>query len=559
MHDLVIKNARVADGLGNPLQSADVAVGDGRIVAVGTVASAARETVDADGLVLAPGVVDVHTHFDAQLTWDPTATPSPTLGVTTVVMGNCGFGIAPATPEARQTIARNLAEVEGMSIEALEAGVDWSFESFADYLAMLRRKGSYPNVGVFVGHSTVRTVVMGAEASERAATDDEIARMKALVTESMLNGAIGFASSVSHSHRGWGGVPMPSRLAEEKETRALIGVLGETGRGIYQQTIGPDSTVAFIEEMAAETGRPMIYSGLVYREAFPEHCPTMLADCVAAQQRGRRVNAQVSCQPISFDFSMDNAYPMQSLDSWAELRGAGTEQVARTIADPAFRNRFRDNVANPGPGKLFYGDWRQIEVTQTAKPENQTLEERTIDDIANERGVDPADLFFDLALQEDLATVFNGKVLNANEDKVEPLLKHEASVISMSDAGAHQTFLCDAGYALHLYGHWVRERGAFTLEEAIRQLTSWPAGLYGIADRGRLVPGAYADLILFDPDRIGVSRNRRVNDLPTGASRLTRDAFGLHGVWINGTRVADQNGYCEVKQAPGQVLDSFDN
>ena len=229
MHDLAIRGATVADGLGNPLMRADVAVSGERIAEVGDVTESARETVEADGLVLAPGIVDVHTHYDAQLTWESRATPSPALGVTTVVMGNCGFSIAPCPPEKREQMARNLAEVEGMSIAALEAGIDWSFEGFPDYLALLRRKGCYPNAGVFVGHSAVRTTVLGAEASERAATDGEIAAMRAIVKEAVEAGAIGFATSTSINHNGDGGVPMPSRLAEDDELRALVGVLGELG------------------------------------------------------------------------------------------------------------------------------------------------------------------------------------------------------------------------------------------------------------------------------------------------------------------------------------------
>ena len=240
MHDLVIRGAMVADGVGNPLIEADVAVSGEHIVEVGDVTESARETVSADGLVLAPGIVDVHTHYDAQVTWESQVTPSPSLGVTTVVMGNCGFSIAPCPPDRREQMARNLAEVEGMSIAALEAGIDWGFETFPEYLSQLRRKGCYPNAGVFVGHSAVRTTVLGAEASERAATEDEIATMRGIVHEAMEAGAIGFATSASINHNGDGGVPMPSRLAEDDELRALVGVLGELGRGIFQAHRRPE-------------------------------------------------------------------------------------------------------------------------------------------------------------------------------------------------------------------------------------------------------------------------------------------------------------------------------
>lgn len=559
MYELLIRGARMTDGLGSPLRQVDVAVKDGRIAEVGRVAGSAMETIEADGLVLAPGVVDVHTHYDAQLTWDSTASPSPGLGVTTVVIGNCGFGIAPAPPAQRDAIARNLSEVEGMSLTALETGIDWSFESFADYLDLLRRKGSYPNVGVFVGHSTVRSVVMGAEASEREATVGEVAEMRRFVLDAMQAGAIGFASSQSLSHRGYGGVPMPSRLAGEDELRSLVGALGEAGRGIFQMTAGPGTTVPFLESLAVDTGRPIIFSGLLHNEQFPERCPAMLDECAAAQQRGNRVHAQVSCQPLSMDFTLANAYPLQSLEVWTELRGAEAASVARAIADPAFRDAFRQQLATPTKGKLFYGDWDRVEVAQAATPAYQAAEGSHLAQLAAAQGADPLDLFFDMALAEDLRTVFSAKLLNADDDAVEPLLRHQASVISMSDAGAHLMFMCDAGYALHLFGHWVRERQAFSLEEAVRQVTSLPADVYGIAGRGRIEPGAHADLLLFDADSVAVSKPRRVWDLPGGGSRLVRDAIGVHGVWVNGARVADAGGSRDAGSTPGRVLDTFVN
>ncbi len=559
MNELLIRGACLADGSGNPTRPADVAVKDGRIAEIGRVAEPAAETIDADGLVLAPGVVDVHTHYDAQLTWDSTASPSPSLGVTTVVMGNCGFGIAPAPPAQRDAIARNLSEVEGMSLTALETGIDWSFESFSDYLNLLRRKGSHPNVGVFVGHSTVRSVVMGDEASVREATSDEVADMRRLVLDAVQAGAIGFASSQSLSHRGYGGVPMPSRLANEDEMRSLVGALGEARRGIFQMTAGPGTTVPFLESLAVDTGRPIIFSGLLHNEQFPERCPAMLDDCVAAQQRGNRVHAQVSCQPLSMDFTLANAYPLQSLEVWADLRGADADSVARAITDPSFRDAFRRQLATPTKGKLFYGDWHRVEVAQAATPAYRAAEGAQLDQLAAAEGADPVDLFFDMALAEDLGTVFSAKLLNADEDAVEPLLRHEASVISMSDAGAHLMFMCDAGYALHLFGHWVRERQAFSLAEAVRQVTSLPADIYGITGRGRIEVGAHADLLLFDADTVAVSKPRRVWDLPGGDSRLVRDAIGVHGVWVNGIRVADADGRRDVGAAPGRILDRFEN
>ena len=556
MHDLVIRGAMVADGVGNPLMRADVGVKGEHIAEVGDVTESARETVDADGLVLAPGIVDVHTHYDAQLTWDSQATPSPSLGVTTVVMGNCGFSIAPCPPDRREQMARNLAEVEGMPVAALEAGIDWSFESFPEYLALLRRKGCYPNAGVFVGHSAVRTTVLGAEASDRAATEDEVATMRGIVTEALEAGAIGFATSTSINHYGDGGVPMPSRLAEDDEMSALVGVLGELGRGIFQLTVGPSMTNERMEGLAAQTGRPVFMTAALHNETFPERAIGMLEGAAAAQSRGNAVWAQVSCQPLSMDFSMRTAFPLQSLDAWEPLHTASDEEFLAIIGSEGFRNKFRDELEKPQSGKIFYGDWRRVEVAMATTPAHRPLEGETIETIAGREGRDPVDVMFDIAADERLGTTFNAALLNADEAAVEDLLRHDAGLISLSDAGAHLCYLCDAGYGLHLLGHWVRDRGVFELEDGIRRITSMPAQLYGIPDRGEIAPGKFADLLLFDPSTVGRGAIRRVDDLPGGESRLVRDASGVHGVWVNGTGIYDGDGYCDVPP-PGHVLDEF--
>lgn len=559
MYDLIISDAMVLDGEGTPARHADVAVKDGRVAEIGKITAQAREQVNADGLTLAPGVVDVHTHYDAQLTWEPTASPSTALGVTTVVMGNCGFGIAPCPPQTRDLIARNLSEVEGMPLSSLREGINWEFETFPEYLDLLRRQGTFPNVGVFVGHSTVRSGVMGEAASEREATPDEIDEMASQVRHAMDAGAIGFASSVSQNHNGYGGVPMPSRMASEDELRRLVGVLGETGKGVYQMTVGPTTTVPFLESLAQETKRPIIFSALFHNDEFPERAPGMLAQCRETMERGTPVYAQVGCQPLSMDFSLTNAYPMMSLDVWEPLRATDKETLARTFSDQEFRKRFRETLSKPVKGKIFYGYWDKVEIAQVAQRQNEAVEGKSVAEVAASRGVDPIDLFFDFALAEDLETAFTAKLLNTDEDVVDDLLRDPASLVSLSDAGAHLIFMCDAGYALKLLGHWTRERKTFELPEAVRQITSRPADIYGITDRGRIRPGAHADLLLFDPDTVDVGPTRRQFDLPGGSSRLVRDPVGLSGVWVNGTRVHDGKDYLDVAQAPGQVLDQFGN
>ena len=484
------------------------------------------------------------------------ATPSPALGVTTVVMGNCGFSIAPCPPDRREQMARNLAEVEGMSIAALEAGIDWSFEDFPEYLALLRRKGCYPNAGVFVGHSAVRTTVLGAEASERAATEDEVAAMRGIVKEAMEAGAIGFATSTSINHNGDGGVPMPSRLADDDELRTLVGVLGELGRGIFQLTVGPSMTTERLESMAAETGRPIFMTAALHNETFPDRAIRMLDGAAAAQSRGNAVWAQVSCQPLCMDFSMRTAFPAPE----PHRLGAAAHGIGRGVPG----DHRQPGLPQPLPRGHGEAAERQDLLRRLAAgrggdgddARTSALEGETIASIAGREGRDPIDVMFDIAVDERLGTTFNAALLNADETAVEDLLRHDAGLISLSDAGAHLCYLCDAGYGLHLLGHWVRDKGVFDLADGIRRITSLPAQLYGIQDRGEIVPGKFADLLLFDPATVGRGAIRRVDDLPGGESRLIREASGVHGVWVNGTGVYDGDGYRDVAP-PGHVLDRF--
>jgi N-acyl-D-amino-acid deacylase len=559
MYDLVIRGATVVDGLGHDPRRADVAVKDGRIAAMGEIGSDATEIVDVGGLTLMPGIIDIHTHYDAQVTWDPTLSPSPSLGVTTVVTGNCGFGIVPSPPHLRDLIMRNLAVVEGMDIAALRAGIDWQFQSFAEYLAAVRRQGPYANLAVLVGHSAVRTAVMGEEASVRKQpTVAELAEMQRLVAEAMAQGAIGLGASYSPNHSGWGGIPMPSTISDLSEFDALVGAMGGPGRGVVEIASGtiPVDTIA---DIAGRHGRRIFMTtGLsFYNEQFPERGIGMFEACAAAQARGDEVYLQFTCQPLSFDFTLAAAYPFYSHPAFDPIKAYDREQLKAVFRDPSFRQRFRDNLRNPRPGTIFQGNWDRVIVAVPVTPDHADLANRTIGEIARASGRDPLDLFLDLGLDEDLETGFIGRFLNAVDDGVEPLVKHKAGVIALSDAGAHLVYLCDAGFGLYFLGHWVRDRGAFDLVEGARRLTSHQAGLYGIPDRGRIAVGACADLLLFDPAIVGISAARRVNDLPGGGPRTIRDPIGVHGVFVNGTRVFDGSNYAKLDTGPGQVLDRF--
>lgn len=556
MHDLIIRNARVADGLGHPLRDADVAVDEGRVTRIGHVDGDARETIDAAGDVLAPGVIDVHTHYDAQLTWERTASPSPALGVTTVVLGNCGFGIAPATPDVRETIARNLSVVEAMSLDTLQAGIEWGFETFPEYLDFLRSKGVYPNVAVYASHSAIRSCVMKDAGSEREANPEELEKMLAIFRECMRAGAFGLGSSTFDNHYGWNGVPVPSRLASDDEFRAFARVVGEFGHGSMMATCGNRTTIEFLEELAELSGRPVVYAPLLHYSNQPQRAFDIAARCAVARERGHAVYAQASCQPLSMDFALTAAYPMLTIAGWPKSE---EKDVLRPIfSDPEFRHRVRADLDIPNGSRIFNGHWDRVEVTIAARERNARFEGVTIADIATERGVDPVDAFLDLGLAEDLDTTFTAKLLNVEEDKVAELLRDEGNMVSLSDAGAHHTFFCDAGFGMHFLGHWVRERGLFSLPHAIRKLTSDLADIYGIPERGTLEEGSWADMILFDPDRICITKTERIRDLPGSAERLIRHAPGLKGTWVNGVQVFDGERYSEVA-GPGHVLTTFLN
>jgi N-acyl-D-aspartate/D-glutamate deacylase len=559
MYDLVIRGATVVDGLGHDPVCADVAVQDGRIAAVGGVGSDAAEVVDAGGLTLMPGIIDLHTHYDAQVTWDPTLSPSPSLGVTTAVMGNCGFGIVPSPPDLRDMIMRNLAVVEGMDLDALRAGIDWQFQSFGEYLAALRHRGPYANLAVLVGHSAVRTAVMGEDASSRKEpTAAEMTEMKRLVGEAMGQGAIGLGASYSLNHSGWGGVPMPSTISDLSEFDALVGAMGGPGHGVVEISSGP-ITPAAMEEIAARYGRRIFMSTALalYNEQYPERAIGMFDSCAAAQARGNELYIQITCQPLSFDFTLASAYPFYSHPAFDPIKAYDREQLKAVFRDESFRDRFRADLKTPRPGTVFQGNWDRIIVAAPARPEHAALTDRSIAEIVRDSNRDPLDAMLDLGLDEDLDTGFIGRFFNAVDAGVEPLVKHKAGVIALSDAGAHLVYLCDAGFGLYFLGHWVRERGAFDLPEGVRRLTSHQAGLYGIPERGRIAPGAWADLLLFDPETVGISAARRVNDLPGGGPRTLRDPRGVHGVFVNGVRVFDGKEYARLGSGPGQVLDRF--
>jgi N-acyl-D-aspartate/D-glutamate deacylase len=349
---------------------------------------------------------------------------------------------------------------------------------------------------------------------------------------------------------------MPSRLADDAEMFALTGTLAAS-RGVFMLTKGGETKVSFLEEIAARNGRPAIVAALLHSNTAPEAVFRDLDEIAAANARGRRMVGAISCCPLTMDFTLEAPYPFEGLAAWKPALGQRGEAFKRVIADRGFRDAIRAELAQPAVFRLFSGEWDKVFVVEAARAGNRALDNRSFAEIGRAQGKDPLDAILDLALEEDLATVFAALLLNSDEDAVARLIRHPHSLVSLSDAGAHLTFFNDAGFGLHLLGHWVRERGALTLAEGVRKLTADPARVFGIRGRGRLEAGCAADLLLFDPATVGRGPKRRVFDLPAGAARLVTPAVGVHGVWVNGERVVDANGPIPGAPRAGKLLREF--
>ncbi len=552
--DLKITGGTIVDGTGKPGYAGDVGIKDGKVVAVGKVEGDAARTIDATGRIVAPGFVDVHTHYDAQVLWDRMLTISPWHGVTTTVIGNCGFGVAPTKAIHRKLIMQTLEKVEGMSLEALEAGLGtaWPFETFPQYLDTLEKQGSAINIAALFGHTPLRLYVMGEESTERAATADEIARMKVLVREAMDAGAIGFGTSVSVSHNGYAGKPVPSRQATVEEMDALVSVMGELKRGLMQITIGRDFSTRHMAEVSRKYQIPVTWTALLSHLYGPGGHRKQLD--LAAEQRksGAVVIPQVSCRPLNFEVTFAEPFIFDVMPFMIELAKAEAKEPGtrrRAYADPAWREKLRSEVT-----PLFRNWWDRVVIGWS--PSHRELEEQPLTAAAARLGKDPVDLALDISLADDLQTRFRMAVMNFDEKEVAELITDPHTVIALSDAGAHASQLCDACYSTHLLGHWVRERKTFTIEQAVHQLTQRPAEMFGITDRGVLAEGRPADVVVFDPATVGPGPLKRVYDLPAGADRLVSEASGIDAVIVNG-RLIRRDGKDAVAandRLPGRVL-----
>ena len=553
-YDIAIRGGDLIDGSGRPRQRGDLGIRDGRIVAMGAASGRARETIDATGRMVCPGFVDIHTHYDAQVLWDPMLTISPWHGVTTVVLGNCGFGVAPTRPAHRDLILQTLERVEGMSLAALQAGIgpEWPFESFPEFMNALERLPLGINVAAMVGHTPIRLWVMGEAATRRAATPDEIAEMQRLVAAAMDAGAVGFATSVSKIHIGYGGLPVPSRLAGFDEMLAIAGELAEAGHGVFHYNVGRDPRWDEYEALHQRSGRPVVWTALLAGSLGPGSHVAQLRKAAEQRARGLPIYPQGACRPILVEFDFRSPVIFDTWASFEALRKADSEAARRAVyADPAFRARVRRQAEGSGPddqwfmGKAAEGESRRASLRRTCISwcADDTLIERPLYELAAERGVDPIDLMFDMALACDLRLRMRASLLNFEESEVRDIITDPNVLIGLGDGGAHVSQLCDACYATHLLGYWVRERGAMSFEDGVYQLTGKPASIFGLNDRGQLAPGLPADVVVFDPATVGAGPLERVCDLPAGADRLISRAAGIEAVIVNGARLP----------APGQV------
>lgn len=537
-YDIKITGGTIVDGTGTPGYRGDVGIKDGVVTALGEVAGDAAQTIDATGKAVTPGFVDIHTHYDAQLIWDRMLTISPWHGVTTAVVGNCGFGIAPTRNSQQNLIIGTLEKVEGMSAAALTAGLGekWPFETFPEYLDTIEKLGTAINIGVLVGHTPTRLYVMGEEATEREATSDEIEQMRKIVDEALDAGALGFSTSKSPTHVGFKGQPVPSRAASYEEIDALASTLQNRG-AVMQATAGKELWFDEYAELTKKYGMTISWTAMLAGMITPDsHLMQMQRSAELAEQ-GLPIYPQVTPRTLFFEFQFKEPFPFESLSVFKPVSSADFEGKKRLYADAEFRAAVKDKMDNMRPS--FRTSWENSAISFC--PSNPDYEERLVVDLAAELGVHTIDLGFDLALANDLDTRFRMPFANADENEVEKLLTDKNTVLGLSDAGAHASQLCDACLPTYLLARWVREKQVLSFEEAIRMLTSRPAQVFGIKDRGLLEIGKPADVLVIDPDTVNCGRLERVHDQPAGQDRLISKASGMESVIVNGILLRQNN------------------
>jgi N-acyl-D-amino-acid deacylase len=537
-YDLKITGGTIVDGTRRPRLQGDLGIKDGKVVAIGTAPEEANRTIDASGRVVCPGFVDIHTHYDAQIIWDQLVSCSPWHGVTTVVMGNCGFSVAPTRPSHRDLIMRTLENVEGMSVTALQAGLgdEWPFETFPEYLDAIEARGCAVNTTALIGHTALRLYVMGEDAVQRPATPEEVLQQRRIVAEAIEAGALGFATSKAVTHVGYDGHPVPSRLADFEEILEIAGALGEAGLGVMQCTLGRGLSHKEFARLAEATGRPVSWTALLSGQPGQDFHDE-LRKVAETADRGLPVYPQVAVQPVQFEMSWKAPFIYEALRCFAPISKAPDFDTKKAVyADPEWREEFK---AKAGIGGKIGDRWERTDISWY--PKDTSLEGRNVAELASAAGRDPVDVVLDLALDADLDMRIIQDVINYDRDSIEELLKDPNTMIGLSDAGAHASQLCDAKYSTEFLATFVRERKTFELEDAVHMLTQRPAQIFGVTDRGTLEEGKPADVVVFDPAEVGHLGKRRVFDLPGGADRLISDAKGIDAVVVNGTVIREGN------------------
>ena len=555
-YDVLIKNGALIDGTGTAARHGSVAITDGKIIEVGEIDGPANQVIDAEGTVVAPGFIDPHTHYDAQICWDGAVTPSSWHGVTSVVVGNCGVGIAPCKLESREIAMHDLVNVEAIPYDVLEEGITWDWETFPEYMNAAERREPTLNLAFLAPLTPFRHYVMGKESLERAATPEETRDIQTLLGQAMDAGAFGFSSTILNQHLGFQGRPLACRNASRDELKAYANVLKTRGKGAIEVAL--TRQIGVLEEEQCElldflldhSDRPVTFIALFDRDDISEAVRDTLRRAAPMIKKGAR--PQTSPLPLTREINMRNPFSFAAFPSWKRLFEDTTEQAQIAVyKDQAFRDQFREELKNP----LAFGNWERITLHEAQANSLKHLEGLTVAEMARAQGKDAVDTFLDTVVADNLYCEFTMASFNTRVDRMAELLNDPSILIGLGDGGAHVDMLCDCGYPTYLLGTWVRERGVLSIEQAVRRLTSDPADFFGISDRGRLQPGLAADIVIFDPDTIGSgNRGERRYDLPGGGKRMVMPSQGVLYTLVNGDVV-----YADGKivgSGSGQILRS---
>jgi len=553
-YDLLIKNGRIIDGSGRPAFHGDVAVAGGKIVELGRLSGSARQTIEADGRVVAPGFVDNHCHYDAQVVWDPLCTYSCHHGATTVIIGNCSLALAPVKADAREKLAGMLSYVEAIPMDVLQAGVPWNWETFPQYMSAIGQRLGV-NVGTLVGHSAVRLYAMGEDCSDRAATDAELEEMRRLVRESLEAGALGLSITRNMNHFDVAGKRIPAACAPESELFALADVLRELGTGVIQCGGGtnPELKDRLLSRISEACGRPIMYNTLLEQARQPGRWRTHLAHVEETAKQG--IRAIPLCNPGSIvnRFTMKNCQVFRSMPTWLPILQGPDAEKLRAYSNPEIRAKLRAEVDAPlGPDSTFSQRWDLMLVEEPQLAKNRGLAGKHIAQIAKTQGKHPVDAFLDLAVEEQLDTVFSLGEINMDTEAVAQILGSPYAVVGLSDGGAHVQFHSNVSNPTRLLGYWVREKKIMSLEHAVRRLTFDSASAFGIYDRGLVQPGMAADLVVFDADTVAPVKEDVVHDFPANGWRMRELAEGIHYTVVNGEVLLEKGEH--TGSHPGRVL-----